>query len=115
RRRNHKHCQPVGRPPCYLRAGTRRERLPGLPDLGADQCGVFGCDWRSNTNPKCNSRSNVYSNTHRHAKAHSFTKGTSDTKAQADSAAKTLIRYRGNRQGATKVSSEASTYFAIDR
>src|SRR4029077_6574305 len=62
RRRNHKHCQPVGRPPRYLRAGTRRERLPGLPDLGADQCDVPGCDWRSNTNPKCNSDSNSYSN-----------------------------------------------------
>ena len=96
---------------------TRRERLPGLPDLGADQCGVPGCDWRSNTNPKCNSHSNVYSNAfrHCHAKAHSFTKASSDTKAQADSAAKTLIRYRGNRQSATKVSSEASTSFAIDR
>src|SRR5207302_7557222 len=80
----------------YLGAGTRRERLPGLPDLGADQCGVFGCDWRSNTNPKYNSHSNVYSNTnsHRHAKAHSFAKTSSDTKAQADSAAKTLICYR---------------------
>ena len=62
RRRNHKHCQPVDRPPRYLRARTRRERLPGLPDLGADQCGVPGCDWRCNTNPKCNSHSNSYSN-----------------------------------------------------
>src|SRR5204863_707945 len=62
RRRNHKHCQPVGRPPHHLRAGTRPERLPGLADLGADQCGVPGCDWRSNTNPKCNSHSYVYSN-----------------------------------------------------
>jgi hypothetical protein len=90
--------------------------------MGADQCGVPGCDWRrSNTNPKCNSNSNAFGNTysntniHRHAKAHSFTKASSDTKAQADSAAKTLIRYRDNRQGATKVSSEASTSFAIDR
>jgi hypothetical protein len=88
--------------------------------MGADQCGVPGCDWRrSNTNPRCNSNSNAFShacgdtnsntNSHRHAKAHSFTKASSDT------GAKTLIRYRGNRQGATKVSSEASTSFAIDR
>ena len=109
RRRNHKHCQPVGRPPRYLRARPRRDQLPGLPDLGADQRGVPGCDWRSNTNPKCNSHSNVYSNTngYRHAKAHSFTKASSDTKAQADSAGKTLIRYRGNRQGATKSATPA--------
>jgi hypothetical protein len=61
--------------------------------MGANQCGVPGCDRRSNTNPKCNSHSNVYSNAlrHCHAKAHSFTKASSDTKAQADSAAKTLI------------------------
>ena len=76
--------------------------------MGADQRGVSGCDWRCNTNPKCNSHSNVYSNTnsHRHAKADSFTKASSDTKAQADSAPKTLICYRSNRQGATKVSCE---------
>ena len=68
--------------------------------MGADQRGVSGCDWRCNTNPKCNSHSNVYgdtysnTNSHRHAKAHSFAKTSSDTKAQADSAAKTLICYR---------------------
>src|SRR5204862_4958028 len=34
RRRNYKHCQPVGRPPRYLRARARRERLPGLQTWG---------------------------------------------------------------------------------
>jgi hypothetical protein len=71
--------------------------------MGADQCGVPGCDWRSNTNPKCNSHSNVYSNTngYRHAKAHSFTKASSDTKAQADSAGKTLMGNQRQRRRLT--------------
>ena len=41
--------------------------------MGADQRGVPGCDWRSNTNPKCNSDSNSYSN------------GNSDCNANRDS------------------------------
>ena len=102
-----------GRPPRYLRARTRRERLPGLSDLGPDQCGVSGCDWRfnTNTNTYCDTETNAI------AKTRPGPKGSSNSSATAlaDSAAKTLIRYRGNRQGATKVSSEASTAFAIDR
>src|SRR5437660_6561077 len=78
RRRNHKHCQPAGRPPRYLRARTRRERLPGLPDLGADQCGVPGCDWRCNTNPKCNCDSNSYSNGNSDCNANRDTDGNSN-------------------------------------
>jgi hypothetical protein len=89
--------------------------------MGADQCGVPGCDWRSNTNTYCHGHGD--DNTDRHtetnaiAKTHPVPKGSSNSSAAAlaDSAAKTLIRYRGNRQGATKVSSEASTSFAIDR
>ena len=79
RRRNHKHCQPAGRPPRYLRARTRRERLPGLPDLGADQCGVPGCYWRCNTNPNCNS--NSYSNGNSNCNANS----DSDSNSNRDS------------------------------
>jgi len=72
---------------------------------------LHGCDWRSNTN----TNTNTNTNSHRHAEAHFFTKASSDTKAETDSAAKTLIRYIRNRQGATKVSSEPLTSFAIDR
>jgi hypothetical protein len=85
RRRNHKHCQPVGRPPRYLRARTRRERLPGLPDLGADQCGVPGCDWRrSNTNPKCNSDYNSYSNGNSDCNANRDTHGNTNGYSNGD-------------------------------
>ena len=72
RRCNYKHCQPVGRPPRYLRARARRERLSGLPDLGADQCGVPGCDWRSNSNSKCNSHSNANSYCYCHGHSYSY-------------------------------------------
>ena len=63
--RNYKHCQSFGRPPCYLGARTRRERLSGLADLGADQCDVPGCDWRYNANP------NTHSDYHSHGYSHS--------------------------------------------
>ena len=108
RRRNHKHCRLVGRPPRYLRAGTRRERLPGLPDLGADQCGVPGCDWKCNTNPNSNRDSDGSSNgdtnsssngdTNNHAYLNTEGDANAEISAYAqdssDSGAKTLIRYR---------------------
>src|SRR4029077_15450488 len=40
---------------------TRRERLPGLPDLGTHQCGVPGCDWRFNPNTNSHSDGNSHS------------------------------------------------------
>jgi hypothetical protein len=87
RRRNHKHCQPVGRPPRYLRAGTRRERLPGLPHLGADQCGVPGCDWRFNTNTDTNTKrysngdADCYSATHSDAEVQPVAKSSSNARS----------------------------------
>ena len=52
---NYRYDQPVGRPPRYLRARPRRKRLPGLPDLWADQRGVPGRDgrWNTNSNAYC--------------------------------------------------------------
>jgi hypothetical protein len=87
RRRNHKHCQPARGPPCYLRDWTRRERLPGLPNLGADQCGVPGCDRRWNSNSNSNPNSNTYSNCHSYCNSYDNinTKANTDTKVIADS------------------------------
>jgi len=85
RRCNHKHCQPVGRSPRHLRTRTRRERLPGLPDLGANQCGVPGCDWRCNPNTYCHGNDNTHRHTETHAIAtsHSVPKGSSNSSAAA--------------------------------
>ena len=121
RRRNHKHCRLVGRPSRYLRGGTRRERLPGLPDLGADQCGVSGCDWRSDTNPRCNSHSNACGDTYSNTNSHRARRGPllhqGLVRQQGPSRLRrqdpdTLQRQQAGRDGG---SSEASTSFAIDR
>ena len=76
----------VGRHVIFVQR-TRRERLPGLPDLGADQCGVPGCDWRwnTNTNPKRHSYSNgdadCHSATHSDAEVQPVAKSSSNARS----------------------------------
>ena len=70
----------------------------------SDQCGVFGCNWRSNTNPKCNSHSNVYSNacgdtysntnSHRHAEAYTSTTASPDTTPPSDAVERDYLTNR---------------------
>jgi hypothetical protein len=49
--------------------------------VGADQCGVPGCDWRCNTNPNCNS----YCNCNSDCNANRDTDGNSNSNSYIDS------------------------------
>jgi hypothetical protein len=49
--------------------------------VGADQCGVPGCDWRCNTNPNCNS----YCNCNSDCNANRDTDGNSNSNSNRDS------------------------------
>ena len=45
--------------------------------MGADQCGVPGCDWRSNTNTYSNTQSHSYTNIYANAHTYSDTQSHS--------------------------------------